>query len=31
MPGPLHVAARRMEEYARGMFPGGTLFDELGF
>jgi 1-deoxy-D-xylulose-5-phosphate synthase len=31
MPGPLHVAARRMEEYARGMFTGGTLFDELGF
>src|SRR5947209_5001958 len=22
---------RRMEEYARGMFTGGTLFDELGF
>ena len=31
MPEPLHVAARRMEEYARGMFTGGTLFDELGF
>jgi len=31
MPEPLHVAARRMEEYARGMIAGGTLFDELGF
>ena len=31
MPEPLHVAARRMEEYARGLFIGGTLFDELGF
>ncbi|HXH53594.1 MAG TPA: 1-deoxy-D-xylulose-5-phosphate synthase [Sphingomicrobium sp.] len=31
MPEPLHVAARRMEEYARGMLAGGTLFDELGF
>jgi 1-deoxy-D-xylulose-5-phosphate synthase len=31
MPEPLHVAARRMEEYARGLFTGGTLFDELGF
>ena len=31
MPKPLHVAAHRMEEYARGMFTGGTLFDELGF
>ncbi|MBA3834526.1 MAG: 1-deoxy-D-xylulose-5-phosphate synthase, partial [Sphingomonas sp.] len=31
MPEPLHVAARRMEEYARGMITGGTLFDELGF
>jgi 1-deoxy-D-xylulose-5-phosphate synthase len=31
MPQPLHVAARRMEEYARGLFTGGTLFDELGF
>src|ERR671927_889945 len=30
MPEPLHVAARRMEEYARGLFTGGTLFDELG-
>ena len=31
MPEPLHVAARKMEEFARGMFTGGTLFDELGF
>src|SRR5690242_12121153 len=31
MPQPLHVAAKRVEEYARGMFTGGTLFDELGF
>jgi 1-deoxy-D-xylulose-5-phosphate synthase len=31
MPEPLHVAARKMEEYARGLISGGTLFDELGF
>jgi 1-deoxy-D-xylulose-5-phosphate synthase len=31
MPEPLHVAAKRMEEFARGMITGGTLFDELGF
>jgi 1-deoxy-D-xylulose-5-phosphate synthase len=31
MPEPLHIAARKMEEYARGMMAGGTLFDELGF
>jgi 1-deoxy-D-xylulose-5-phosphate synthase len=31
MPEPLHVAARRMEEFARGMLAGGTLFDELVF
>lgn len=31
MPAPLHRAARRMEEYARGMMTGGTLFEELGF
>jgi len=31
MPGPLHVAAHKMEEYARGLITGGTLFDELGF
>jgi 1-deoxy-D-xylulose-5-phosphate synthase len=31
MPEPLHRTARRVEEYARGLFTGGTLFDELGF
>src|SRR3954471_20979100 len=31
MPKRLHVMARRMEEYARGMWTGGTLFEELGF
>jgi 1-deoxy-D-xylulose-5-phosphate synthase len=31
MPEPLHRTARRMEEYARGLVTGGTLFDELGF
>jgi 1-deoxy-D-xylulose-5-phosphate synthase len=31
MPDPVHRSMRRMEEYARGMFTGGTLFDELGF
>ncbi len=31
MPQPLHVAARKVEEYARGLVTGGTLFDELGF
>jgi len=31
MPDPLHSSLRRMEEYARGMLTGGTLFDELGF
>src|SRR5206468_431447 len=31
MPEPLHRIAGRMEEYARGLFTGGTLFDELGF
>ena len=31
MPEPLHRRCARMEEYARGMFTGGTLFDELGF
>ena len=31
MPEPLHIAARKMEEYARGLVTGGTLFDELGF
>src|SRR6266566_753522 len=27
----LRVAARRAEEYARGFWMGGTLFEELGF
>ena len=31
MPGPLHRAARKADEYARGMATGGTLFEELGF
>ena len=31
MPEPLHRSMRRMEEYARGLVTGGTLFDELGF
>src|SRR5438309_2485853 len=31
MPEPLHRSMRRMEEYARGMITGGTLFDEMGF
>jgi 1-deoxy-D-xylulose-5-phosphate synthase len=30
-PRPLAQAARRAEEYARGMVTGGTLFEELGF
>ncbi|MBF0391558.1 MAG: 1-deoxy-D-xylulose-5-phosphate synthase [Alphaproteobacteria bacterium] len=31
-PGPLERAARRAEEYARGMVSGGgTLFEEMGF
>ncbi|MGS1016876.1 1-deoxy-D-xylulose-5-phosphate synthase [Allosphingosinicella humi] len=31
LPPPLHKAARKAEEYARGMATGGTLFEELGF
>ncbi|HEU4877154.1 MAG TPA: 1-deoxy-D-xylulose-5-phosphate synthase N-terminal domain-containing protein, partial [Sphingomicrobium sp.] len=31
MPGPIHRTARRMEEFARGLVTGGTLFEELGF
>src|SRR6266404_3486794 len=31
LPKPLGEAARRAEEFARGMVAGGTLFDELGF
>ena len=30
-PRPIGEAARRAEEYARGMVTGGTLFEELGF
>ena len=30
-PRPLKTAARRAEEYARGLVTGGTLFEELGF
>lgn len=31
MPRPVRDAAERLEEYARGMVTGGTLFEELGF
>src|SRR5690348_11084934 len=31
LPRPLEKAAKRAEEFARGMVQGGTLFDELGF
>jgi 1-deoxy-D-xylulose-5-phosphate synthase len=31
LPRPLAIAARRVEEYARGLVTGGTLFEELGF
>ncbi len=31
LPRPLKEAARKAEEYARGMVTGGTLFEELGF
>ncbi|HEY9536938.1 MAG TPA: 1-deoxy-D-xylulose-5-phosphate synthase [Kiloniellaceae bacterium] len=30
-PRPIELAAKRAEEYARGLFTGGTLFEELGF
>ncbi len=30
-PAPLERAARRADEYARGWFTGGTLFEEMGF
>ncbi len=30
-PKALETAARRAEEYARGMVTGGTLFEEMGF
>jgi 1-deoxy-D-xylulose-5-phosphate synthase len=31
LPRPVRDAAERIEEYARGMMTGGTLFEELGF
>jgi 1-deoxy-D-xylulose-5-phosphate synthase len=31
LPGPLHRAAHKTDEFARGMAMGGTLFEELGF
>ena len=31
LPRPLHHAARKSDEFARGMAMGGTLFEELGF
>ena len=31
LPRPLHDAARKTEEFARGLATGGTLFEELGF
>ncbi|MGZ3280515.1 MAG: 1-deoxy-D-xylulose-5-phosphate synthase, partial [Caulobacteraceae bacterium] len=31
LPGPMREAARKAEEFARGMATGGTLFEELGF
>ncbi|WP_207456033.1 1-deoxy-D-xylulose-5-phosphate synthase [Azospirillum sp. SYSU D00513] len=31
LPRPLRTAARRAEEYARGLVTGGTLFEEMGF
>ena len=30
-PRPVREAARRAEEYTRGLFTGGTLFEEMGF
>ena len=30
-PRPFEQAAKRAEEYARGMLTGGTLFEEMGF
>jgi 1-deoxy-D-xylulose-5-phosphate synthase len=30
LPRPLHTAARKTDEFARGMAMGGTLFEELG-
>jgi 1-deoxy-D-xylulose-5-phosphate synthase len=31
LPKPMREAARKAEEFARGMATGGTLFEELGF
>ncbi|WP_225207053.1 1-deoxy-D-xylulose-5-phosphate synthase [Novosphingobium huizhouense] len=31
LPEPLHKAARKTDEFARGLAMGGTLFEELGF
>jgi 1-deoxy-D-xylulose-5-phosphate synthase len=31
LPEPLHRAAKKTDEFARGMWMGGTLFEELGF
>jgi 1-deoxy-D-xylulose-5-phosphate synthase len=31
LPESLHIAARKTDEFARGMAMGGTLFEELGF
>jgi 1-deoxy-D-xylulose-5-phosphate synthase len=31
LPRPLHLAARKTDEFARGLTMGGTLFEELGF
>jgi 1-deoxy-D-xylulose-5-phosphate synthase len=31
LPEPLHRAARKTDEYTRGWWMGGTLFEELGF
>ncbi|MFS0770748.1 1-deoxy-D-xylulose-5-phosphate synthase [Sphingomonas sp. 1P08PE] len=31
LPRPFHTAARKTDEFARGMTMGGTLFEELGF
>jgi 1-deoxy-D-xylulose-5-phosphate synthase len=31
LPAPLHRAAKKTDEFARGLAMGGTLFEELGF
>jgi 1-deoxy-D-xylulose-5-phosphate synthase len=31
LPEPLHLAAKKTDEFARGMAMGGTFFEELGF